>query len=221
MTVVAFDTSTPRTVVSVRAGGETVEVVLDAPDGGHPAHSAQLLKAIDALLGQASTGWHDVTRIGLGTGPGTFTGLRISAATAEGLRRATCAEVVPVSSLEALARSPGGLQTLPVVAVIDARRGEVFSAAWSADGREIFGPAAVGPRELAGRLAGAAAKWCLSGELPGPFEDALAGTGLVGARGPAAISGATLCDLADCGLPFQGPVLPVYVREPDAVKAHG
>lgn len=222
MTIVAFDTSTSRTVVAVRSGEETLETVLEAPGGGHPAHSAQLLPAIDSLLAQSSTGWGETTRIGVGAGPGTFTGLRISAATAEGLRRATRAEVVPVPSLEALARSlPEGDRDLPVVAVIDARRGEVFCAAWSAEGKEIFGPTAEGPQEFAGRLSREAAKWRLSGELPAPFEDALAGSGLIGLRGPTGISGTALCELAASLSPVHGPVMPLYVREPDAVKVHG
>lgn len=221
MTTIAFDTSTTATVAAVSHAGKVFETRLDAPNGGHPAHSRQLLDSLEALLGQAGAAWRDVERVGVGTGPGTFTGLRIASATAEGLRRSIGAEIVPVSSLEALAwPALGSEEATAVCAVIDARRGEVFASGWSGEGKPLFGPVAAGPDDLVAMLDQAGQPWLLAGVLPGGF-DAIEEMGVV--RGPVFefITGEALCALAERGESLSGPALPEYVREPDAVKSGG
>lgn len=222
MTTIAFDTSTPLTVAAVNVNGEIFDSSLEAPAGSHPAHCAQLVGALDSLLTAAGSRWDEVERIGVGAGPGTFTGIRIASSTAEGLRRPTGASVVPVSSLEALAlplcgAGPGR----PIVSVIDAKRGEVFAAGWSRSGDLLFGPVAWGPHALVERLQTLDRGWALAGELPGSFEEAIAASGVVTERGPTAIPPRALCELAISGDPVPGPALPTYVREPDAVRPNG
>ena len=222
MTTIAFDTSTPLTVSSVLVGGEVLESSLEAPAGGHPAHCAHLVGALDSLLEAAGSRWDEVERIGVGAGPGTFTGIRIASSTAEGLRRPTGASVVPVSSLEALAlplcgAGPGR----PTVSVIDAKRGEVFAAGWSRSGDLLFGPVACSPQALVEQLQTLDSGWALAGELPGSFEEAIAASGVVTERGPTAIPPRALCELALSGDPVPGPALPTYVRDPDAVRLNG
>ena len=78
MTTIAFDTSTPLTVAAVSVNGGILERSLEAPPGGHPAHCAQLVGALDSLLAGAGSGWDEVERIGVGAGPGTFTGIRVA-----------------------------------------------------------------------------------------------------------------------------------------------
>ena len=220
MTLVAFDTSTPSTVVAVEEGGEVLSRHLPAPPDDHPAHSTQLLAAAAGLLDEAGSSWAAVDRVGVGVGPGTFTGLRISAATAEGLRRARAAAVIGVGSLEALAlpareRWP----SRPVCAIIDARRGELFAAGWMAGGRAAFGPRVVGVGEVAGLFRPPEAEWVVVGDAPESFEMALEASGV---ERPAPgdplnlITGAALCRLAREGEPASGPLLPHYLREPDA-----
>ena len=220
MTLLAFDTSTPATVVAVEEAGKVLSRRLPAPPDSHPAHSTQLLAAAGGLLGEAGSSWLAVDRIGVGVGPGTFTGLRISAATAEGLRRARGAAVVGVGSLEALAlparkRWP----SRPVCAVIDARRSELFVAGWTPGGTPAFGPRVIGVDEFAGILGPGASEWVVVGEAPLEFEEVLRSAG-VGrpAAGDALnlIGGAALCRLAREGEPARGPLLPDYLREPDA-----
>ena len=222
MTTIAFDTSTSRTVAAASCGGAVAEAVLEPPGGGRPGHSAQLLAALDGLLDQAGSGWEEVDRIAVGTGPGTFTGLRIAAATAEGLRRATEATVVGVSSLEALAQPALG-GDLPVASLIDARRGEVFAAGWDPAGEPLFGPVAVSPDGLVEQLAAISGRWLVAGEAPEPFGAALSQAGIAppGDESRSAVSGRALCELAGRALPVVGPVKPAYVREPDAVRADG
>ena len=219
MLIAAFDTSTPATVVALEGEDGVLEARLEAPSAGPPAHSSQLLPALASLLEQAGAGWGDVGRLGFGTGPGTFTGLRIAASTVEGLRRVADAAVVGVDSLEALSlparrAEPGR----PVCALLDARRGEVFASGWQADGSLAFGPLAVAPGELPALL-DAGSGWLVAGQAPEPFGRVLADAGVetVPEGDPRnLIGGAALCELARLGIPLSGPALPDYVREPDA-----
>lgn len=146
--VLAFDTATSATVVGVLAlAGDVQERRDDPAPGRRPRHAQTLLGLCEAALAQAGAGWGDVTRIGAGVGPGSFTGLRIGVATARSLAQATGAELVAVSSLEALARGADGAGR-EVLAVLDARRGEAFAAAL---GDAAIGSAvAVAPVQLAG-----------------------------------------------------------------------
>jgi len=151
--VLAFDTATSATVVGVcTRGGDVHERRDDPVPGERPRHAQALLALCEQALAQASAGWSDVTRIGAGVGPGTFTGLRIGVATARSLAQATGAELVAVPSLEALALGAGA-EGREVLAVLDARRGEAFAAAFG-PGTAPARPAAVSPERLAALAGG-------------------------------------------------------------------
>ena len=159
VTTLGFDTSTPSTAVGLRlAAGDVLQARDDPRPGAHPGHTTRLLALAAELLGQAGIGWDGVERIAVGRGPGTFTGLRVGLATARGLAQSLSAELVGVSSLQALAEGAGSDATL---AVIDARRGEVFAAAYVADqrgaSRELMPARALAPADLRGLLARARA----------------------------------------------------------------
>jgi tRNA threonylcarbamoyladenosine biosynthesis protein TsaB len=151
MTVLGFDTATPATAVGVlRDDGAVFEARHDPEPGERPGHATRLLGLVDEVLEAAGIRLDDVERIAVGVGPGSFTGLRIGIATARGLAQGTGAELVGVSTLRALAEGavePGR----PVVAVLDARRGEAFAAAWDGD-TELMPPAALAPQALAEAL---------------------------------------------------------------------
>src|SRR6185295_3602140 len=151
-TVLGFDTATPDTVVALTTdGAEPLELRHAPAPGERPGHASQLLPLARALLDRAGLRFGDVDRIGVGVGPGTFTGLRIGVATARALAQGTGADLAAVSTLRALAA--GADHDGPVLAVLDARRGEAFAAAYGgAD--ELLAPAAVRPAALAGLIAG-------------------------------------------------------------------
>jgi tRNA threonylcarbamoyladenosine biosynthesis protein TsaB len=235
--VLAYDTATPATVVGLRVdGAEPVERRHDPAPGERPAHAAALLPLANELLAAAGLAWPDVDRLGVGVGPGTFTGLRIGVATGRALAQATGAELVAISTLEALAlgaRSPapdapaareqatseGGPGARAVLAVVDARRGEAFAAAW-AGAERLHAPAPVAPGALSGLIDPARGPWLAVGDGALRFRDQLepAGIAVPADQSPLHRVGAwALCRLAGEALPVEREaLLPDYVRAPDA-----
>jgi tRNA threonylcarbamoyladenosine biosynthesis protein TsaB len=113
MLILAFDTATDVATSALVEEGEVL--------GERTSRAVTLLEDVDALLRQAGARTGDIQGLAVGTGPGSFTGLRVGLATARGLALALGVPVAGVSTLEALsAGAPGALP------VIDARRGEVF-----------------------------------------------------------------------------------------------
>ncbi len=146
MKILAFDTATRATTVALldEAGGVELEARDDPEPGARPGHTSRLMPLIVEVLDRAGWVWDDLDRLAVGTGPGTFTGLRIGVATARALASARALPLVGISSLESLAvgasaaaRAAGRDQ---VLAVLDARRREVFAAAWSPDGASAGTP---------------------------------------------------------------------------------
>jgi tRNA threonylcarbamoyladenosine biosynthesis protein TsaB len=98
-----------------------------------PTHSETLLPLIDNLFKLTGVTLKDIDVIAVTSGPGSFTGLRIGAATAMGLARGADLPLVPVPTLCSLAYNAGSVMTSGdiIVPVMDARRGQVYSAFYS------------------------------------------------------------------------------------------
>src|SRR5262249_13059346 len=140
--LLAMDTSTHTASVAVVARDGRA---LAERENRVSTHSETLLALIDAALGAAGNSIGEVAGVACGAGPGSFTGLRIGLATAKGLCFACERPLVLVPSLEALAaEAPVG--TL-AIACIDARKGEVFAAAYWA-GRVVAPEAAYRPEAM-------------------------------------------------------------------------
>jgi len=244
MRVLAFDTATRATAVALcdlrdGAGGDErfaacVERRDDPPAGMRPGHAARLLELVAAAMSDAGASWPELDRLAVGVGPGTFTGLRIGIATAHALARARGIPLVGVSTLESLALAgarhesarvplPGGA----VAGVIDARRGEVFAAAWRVDpgprmglGERLLAPVAIAPDALATELAGLRSAVLAVGDGAVEFRSALERSGAVIPEDGAEVhrvSAICHCELASEQRPG-GPedVSPSYLRLPDA-----
>jgi len=227
--VLGLDTATADTAAGLLLADGTVRTRHHVPDPGErPGHVTALLPLVRELLAEAGVRWTDIERVAVGVGPGSFTGLRIGVATARALARTAGATLVGLSTPAVLAAAAA--HDGPVLAALDARRGEAFAAAW-ADGAGAGvgaapdrGPVTVDPQDLASVLAdlipvpGALAV----GDGAVRYRAALEAEGLtVPADGDARhhVNGGTLCRLG--ALPTASPVgdavLPDYVRAPDAI----
>jgi len=123
--ILAFDTATDAATSALVMDGELL--------GERISIAQTVLEDIDALLRQASARPRDLDGLVVGTGPGSFTSIRIGLAVARGLGLALDVPGAGVSTLDALEAGSDGAR-----AVIDARRGEVF----------VAGPRAFRPDDL-------------------------------------------------------------------------
>ncbi len=142
--ILALDCSTEYCSVAL-LGGEKI-FVRDEHAGQR--HSERVLEMIDAVLGEAATNLTNLNAIAFGSGPGSFTGLRIATGVAQGLAFGANVPVIPVPTLLALAQAT---QQTRVFAVLDARMGEVYAAAYDRVGVEwhtIFAPCLCKPDAL-------------------------------------------------------------------------
>jgi tRNA threonylcarbamoyladenosine biosynthesis protein TsaB len=220
MTLIGFDTSMVVTAAcAVPPSGDAVTTAAPAAGDllGSPRHSAELLPVLAGLLERAGTAWEEVTAVAVGVGPGTFTGLRIGVATARALAKANEIPVRGVSSLGALAAGIDGPSRL---ALIDAKRGEVYAALFEAD-QERWPPMVLGIEALLERLRDAGAIPQAAGDGSLRFRDELeaAGVAVAPAESPLhVVSAGHLCRRA-LDAPDVAPeqVVPNYLREPDAV----
>ena len=96
-------------------------------------HSQTLLPMIADMMEMAGVDKHELTAIAVAAGPGSFTGLRIGAATAKGLAQALEIPIVPVSTLEGLAYNLQGAD-VPVCPIMDARRSQVYYGIYDVSG---------------------------------------------------------------------------------------
>lgn len=209
------------------------ESLLGLSEKGGPLHSTGLLEEVEAAA-SAAGGWAAVDRIAVGLGPGSFTGLRIGLATARALGLSCDVPVSGVCTLDALGRglseaatSSGLTQvrrpTHRGLAVIDARRGEVFAALYSLAGERLWEPCVVPPDGLAERVAEVEGPLLAAGSGALRFRKELASQGVAvpdDADPVHRIAARHVCALAAAGAEEDGtgPVVPIYLRPPDAER---
>ncbi len=221
MNLLGFDTSTAASSACLlRADGEPFEVeppadALQRP----PAHAAELMPAIDRVLEDAGLAYGDLDAIAVGRGPGSYTGLRIGIATARALAQACEVPLRPVSSLAALA---AGVEAPLRLALIDARRGEVFAALYE-DGEVRWPPFVARPDAVAERVRAEVLTPLAAGDGSLRFAQILEAAGVeVAPEGSRlhVVRALHLCRLAS-EAPDAAPetVLPDYLRAPDAQPA--
>jgi tRNA threonylcarbamoyladenosine biosynthesis protein TsaB len=131
--LLAIETSGTEPSVALLRGSA---LVAERRAPGHRPGSETLLPAIDALLRRARCTVGEIEAFAVCAGPGSFTGLRVGIATVKGLAFGSSAPVAAVGTLAALAlRAPRTRD--PIVAVLDARREEVYAAGFARDGDEV------------------------------------------------------------------------------------
>lgn len=216
MRLLVFDTATAATVVGAACpGAPLVQRRHDPAPGERPGHGTQLLALVERARREAGLELAQLDRIGVGVGPGSFTGLRIGLATARALSQACGVPAVGVSTPGALALGAARGDE-PVLAVLDAGRGEVFVARWEA-GREALSPRAARPERLAALATGAA---LAVGAGAIRFRDRLEAAGVAVPEDSSArhrVGAEALARLAVAAAPTaRRELLPEYVRAPDA-----
>jgi tRNA threonylcarbamoyladenosine biosynthesis protein TsaB len=223
--ILAFDTATPATAVALATtGGDVLARRHEPAEGERPGHATQLLPLAFALLDEAGLDWGELGRIGVGVGPGTFTGLRIGIATARALAHAHDLPLVGVSTLRSLAVAAAPVAPdRPLLAVLDARRGEAFAAAFSPAGEELLAPAACAPQALAAAVRALPAAPLAVGDGALRFRAELEAAGAVVPADDSPqhrVDAAMHCRLAAALEPVaRDAVLPAYLRLPDAELA--
>lgn len=129
--VLAAETSTAiNSVALLRGDALLAEAVID----GRRLHSERLLPTVDWLLGEAGLALRDIELLAVATGPGSFTGLRIGAATWKGLALANDLPLVAVPTLDAMTRLCPCAPASHLAVILDARMKEVFAAVYCYEG---------------------------------------------------------------------------------------
>jgi tRNA threonylcarbamoyl adenosine modification protein YeaZ len=207
--LLAFDTSTPAVTVALR---DADRVLAQSMDVDARRHGELLAPAIARVLAAADAEPRDITAIAVGAGPGPFTGLRVGLVTAATLADALGVPAYPVCSLDVLAAGQGG----PVLVATDARRREVYWAAYDADGARIVGPSVDRPPVVREWLDAHPGFTVLGDGALLYAEEFPEGAVAEHPRYPAAadLAGIVLVDAAAGAEPE--PLTPIYLRRPDA-----
>jgi tRNA threonylcarbamoyladenosine biosynthesis protein TsaB len=135
MRILAVDTTTASGSTALLEGRRLVaEACCESP----VTHSARLLAAIDHVLKAAGLEIAAIEGYAVAAGPGSFTGIRIGLSTVKSLSFASGRPVAPVSTLRALALKLSGEGTRLICPVLDAKKGEIYSALYeSVDGNPV------------------------------------------------------------------------------------
>jgi tRNA threonylcarbamoyladenosine biosynthesis protein TsaB len=206
--LLAIDTATPAVAVALHDGSA---VVGESTTPHHQRHGELLAAAVSDVLAAAGRTPSDVTRVVVGVGPGPYTGLRVGVTTAVVLAAALDVPVGGVCSLDAIAWASG--RSAPFAVATDARRREVYWAAYSDHRRRTTGPHVGRPDEVVPLLGGV--------PLLGPATELYE---LPGAVDVQPVTAGALAELAALRLAAGDPLLPptpLYLRRPDASPPTG
>ena len=223
MNILVIDTASPLEIVAACAGAERVEVSTLV----QTSHSSTLMGAIDGCLGRLGLAPRDLDCIGVGVGPGSFTGIRIAVSTARMLAQVLGKPLVGVTTQLLYAVSIDAGEGDFIMVAFDAKKGRVFGALYQRTGdplspREIVAP---GDYPIDTLIAGAdpATTTHLAGDGTRRYAAALAALAHARFRDDVAPSGKAICDLvraryaADpAAYADYNATVPRYARKSDA-----
>jgi tRNA threonylcarbamoyladenosine biosynthesis protein TsaB len=222
MRILAFDTSTEACTVALGDGARWAERTEHAGS----RHSELLLPMIQALLGEAGIALSQLDGIAFGSGPGSFTGLRIACGVAQGLALGADLPVVGVTSLEAMAEAAHTTHRWTrVVTALDARMQEVYFAAFEREDegwRTRIEPCVLAPDAILvpeGRWAGAGNGFAAYPALRERFSSVLSSCDERAFPTAVAIGNLALPRLAAGEVVAARDAAPLYVRHRVALTA--
>ncbi len=194
--VLGFDTSAAHCAAALLSGDR---VLAEAREEMARGQAERLMVLLEEVLATGDARWRDLDRIGVGIGPGNFTGIRISVAAARGLALGLGIPAIGISTLDALAFGAGP----PVVTSVDAKAGRLYLK--TDDGDPILADRSALPRLPAGAR-------CI-----GDAAEALAAACGGQANAPAYPLAGAIARLAARAAPRAGArPTPLYLRPPDA-----
>lgn len=217
MRLLAIDTSSEACSVGVAEGDR----VISRSEIIGRGHAEILFGMIENALAAAGLGVGDLDRVAVTVGPGSFTGVRVGVAAARGLALALGQKAVGIGTLAVHAEEARSLAgSVPVMALLAAGRGEIYGAAYAADGGEMLAPQAAVPEIFAAWLRDRPARGApltLAGSGADSVLAALGeGKSLPVAHRHAIPDVASLCRLALAAPAPSASPRPLYLRAPDA-----
>ncbi|MBK7586713.1 MAG: tRNA (adenosine(37)-N6)-threonylcarbamoyltransferase complex dimerization subunit type 1 TsaB [Myxococcales bacterium] len=145
--ILAIETSSRRGSVALL---EDSALVARATHTEVARHAERIAPLLDRVLSEAAWTRASIERVAVGMGPGSFTGLRVGIAFARGIQLGLGIPLIGVGSLEAMAEL--GPEGRARVALLDARRDEIFAQAFGPDGAPLSEPEALPRANLASKL---------------------------------------------------------------------
>jgi len=217
MRILALDTSTLTASVAVFIDGAAAAF----GDARAEPHSEKLLPLVDEMLRRAGIAAAAIDAIACGAGPGSFTGLRIGLATAKGLGFALGKPLVLVSSLAALAWPARGRD---VLALLDAKKREVYAGIFDAAGRPLAPERVLPPDALEGYARAAGRGLVVLGDGAAAYPEAAARCGVVDTSIRGTPDARAVAELAAARLAAGSPdsvdelltAAPTYIRASEA-----
>ncbi|MFN7127629.1 MAG: tRNA (adenosine(37)-N6)-threonylcarbamoyltransferase complex dimerization subunit type 1 TsaB [Brevundimonas sp.] len=211
MRLLVIDTALGACTAAVFEDDRPLAVRYEPMTKGHQERLGGLVRDV---MAEAGVAFDDLDRIGVTVGPGSFTGLRVGLAFAQGLGAALDRPVVGVSTLDGLAASLDRAET-PVAALIDARRGQVYAKLFAQGG--ALGPDEALPLdEAARRIAAQGDAVRLVGNGAAVLVEAFPGLSFASMDARAAPAPEALARLVRAADPEIHPPRPLYLRAPDA-----
>lgn len=211
MRLLVIDTALGACTAAVFEDGRPLALRFEPMTKGHQERLGGLVRDVVA---EAGGGFDRLDRIGVTVGPGSFTGLRVGLAFAQGLGAAVDRPVVGLSTLDGLAASSEG-EGAATAALIDARRGQVYAKLFH--GRQPLGPdEALSLDEAARRISGMGGGVRLVGGGAAVLTEAFPDLAFAALDPRVAPAPEALAALAQAADPALHPARPLYLRAPDA-----
>lgn len=200
MIVLALDTATPAVTAGIVEVDDAISTLAERTIVDARAHAERLTPNVVAALADCGKTMADLNAVVVGCGPGPFTGLRVGMATAAAYGQALGIPVHGVCTLDAI----GGATRGEVLVVTDARRREVYWARYR-DGVRVAGPEVNAPAEVNAE----GVQWVAG-------SPALAATFGLPVIGPEYPTAAELVAAVPDWTAEPDPLVPLYLRRPDA-----